>query len=596
MSEEVRAVNERQQQQQRSMDSSLNQQQQVIESPTTYMVTVPPGINPGMQFAVDIEGQRMMVTCPPNVQSGMNLRILPPSNSSQPQQRQQQSTTRQSSSQFTPQPMMQMFEVVVPPGIRPNQPFSLLANGQRVLVTCPPNVRPGQKIRFQLPISNTTKNTPEISVLNYDNIKDGWARTVRVTDMQFQWVRMNERGEIDVTSSKARFDKHSAYTRRLSFMEGNDERMRTGRLELVSADESSVPSSVVQNGIEVVSYSEISEYNRKCYEEKASWFQQICRERLRLDWSTGHIRINVRREHLLPDAIEAIMSLGREDMRKIFRFEFLGEAGIDAGGLAREFYELVTSSIFDADTGLWTSHSTNQMAMRINPASEISCPEDHLIYFRFLGRIMGKAMFDGHLVKGHMVRHLYKHILGWPITFEDLELADEEYYNSLKSLLEVDNVEDMCLDFTFTEDALGMNKVVELIDDGANVNVTNDNLPEFLEANLKYLLMERVKPQMTELLLGFFDVVPEPLLTIFDFQELELLMCGLPTIDIDDWMKHTNYQGYFETDGEKSKTCVWFWEIVRDELDQETRARLLQFVTGKNLVGTNNVSFAFEII
>ena len=492
MSDEVRAVNERQQQQ--NVNSSLNQQQQQqIESPTTYMVTVPPGINPGMQFAVDIEGQRMMVTCPPNVQSGMNLRILPPSNSSQPQQRHQQSISRQSSSQFTPQPMMQMFEVVVPPGIRPNQPFSLLANGQRVLVTCPPNVRPGQKIRFQLPIGNTTKNTPEISVLNYDNVKDGWARTVRVTDMQFQWVRMNEHGEIDVTSSKARFDKHSAYTRRLSFMEGNDERMRTGRLQLVSADESSVPSAVVLNGIEVVSYSEISEYSRKCYEEKASWFQQICRDRLRLDWCTGHIRINVRREHLLPDAIEAIMSLGREDMRKFFRFEFLGEAGIDAGGLAREFYELVTSRIFDADTGLWTSHSTNQMAMRINPASEISCPEDHLIYFRFLGRIMGKAMFDGHLVKGHMARHLYKHILGWPITFEDLELADEEYYKSLKSLLDVENVEDMCLDFTFTEDALGMNKVVELIEDGANVNVTNGNLPEFLEANLKYHLMERVK-------------------------------------------------------------------------------------------------------
>jgi E3 ubiquitin-protein ligase NEDD4 len=223
------------------------------------------------------------------------------------------------------------------------------------------------------------------------------------------------------------------------------------------------------------------------------------------------------------------------------------------------------------------------MAMRINPSSEMACPEDHLIYFRFLGRVMGKALFDGHLVAGHMVRHLYKHILGWPITFEDLELADEEYYNSLKSLLDIKNVEDMCLDFTFTEDALGTNKVVELLEKGADTNVTNENLPEFLELNLKYHLMERVKPQLTELLLGFFDVIPEALLTIFDFQELELLMCGMPVIDIDDWMKHTVYQGYFEQHGEKSKTCKWFWQIVRDEFDQETRARLLQFVTGELL-------------
>eukprot|EP00804_Cyclotella_cryptica_P004650 CCRYP_019461-RA/>CCRYP_019461-RA protein AED:0.03 eAED:0.03 QI:1846/1/1/1/1/0.8/5/1797/280 len=202
----------------------------------------------------------------------------------------------------------------------------------------------------------------------------------------------------------------------------------------------------------------------------------------------------------------------------------------------------------------------------------------------------GKALFDGHLVKGHMVRHLYKHILGWPITFEDLELADEEYYNSLKSLLQVENVEDMCLDFTFTEDAMGMNKVVELKEGGAGINVTNENLPEFLECNLKYHMMDRVKPQLTELLLGFYDVIPEPLLTIFDFQELELLMCGMPTIDIDDWMKNTTYQGYFEQLGEKSKTCMWFWEIVREEFDQETRARLLQFVTGTSGVPSRGFS------
>jgi E3 ubiquitin-protein ligase NEDD4 len=160
----------------------------------------------------------------------------------------------------------------------------------------------------------------------------------------------------------------------------------------------------------------------------------------------------------------------------------------------------------------------------------------------------------------------------------------------MKSLLEVENVEDMCLDFTFTEDAMGMNKVIDLIDDGANVGVTSDNLPEFLEANLKYHMMERVKPQMTELLLGFFDVIPEPLLTVFDFQELELLMCGLPTINIDDWIKHTTYQGYYEQEGEKSQTVIWFWQIVRDELDQETRARLLQFATGTSGVPSRGFS------
>jgi hypothetical protein len=74
-----------------------------------------------------------------------------------------------------PAPNHQMFEVAVPDGVRPGQPFALIANGQRVMVTCPPNVTPGQKIRFQLPIVLNDKELSAIQV-NYD--KDGWVRYI----------------------------------------------------------------------------------------------------------------------------------------------------------------------------------------------------------------------------------------------------------------------------------------------------------------------------------------------------------------------------------------------------------------------------------
>ena len=140
--------------------------------------------------------------------------------------------------------------------------------------------------------------------------------------------------------------------------------------------------------------------------------------------------------------------------------------------------------------------------------SGISCPDDHLMYFRFLGRIMGRALFDRQLIKGHMVRHMYKHLLGWPITFEDLEHRDEDYYQSLKKLVNMDDVSHMCLDFTATEERMGVRHEVDLIENGAMKEVTNDNFAQYLEANLKYRMLDRTKPQMTELLLGFFDVVP----------------------------------------------------------------------------------------
>jgi E3 ubiquitin-protein ligase NEDD4 len=292
--------------------------------------------------------------------------------------------------------------------------------------------------------------------------------------------------------------------------------------------------------------------------------------------------------------------------------------GIDAGGLAREWFELVCKEIFDPDMGLWMSSTTNQMSMTVNPASgklllsddlflsngtdhtdthrtpflllplpsfltKEFCCEDHLVYYRFLGRVMGKAMFDRQLVNGHLVKHIYKHIVGWPIQFKDLESLDEEYYSNLKQLQQTAerglDLSTLSLDFTTTSEVMGVRSEVELVNGGAQIDVTNDNFPEYVEACLKYKLMDCVKPQLNELLLGIFDVIPEPLLTIFHFQELELLTCGLPEIDMDDWQRQTEYSGEYEETGPDHPTVQWFWETL-DEFDREMKARLLQFVTG----------------
>lgn len=567
-----------------------------------YMVVVPQGVRPGSHFRVLVEGRELMVQCPPTARPGMQVRIVPPAPPPEPQQPPAGVTgvtdlDRPPEDRPIPSPRpqltTQMFEVIVPPGVRPNQSFALLAGGQRVLVTCPSNAGAGQKIRFQLPVTQKSSKSIESLKMNYESIKDGWTRTVRVTDMKFQWVRMDEQGDVDL-SSRFNIDS-SAYVRRLIFLEGNDPRMRTGMLSLVPASQAAVDSKVYSKddgtGREIVGYADIITAQGHHFGEKARWFHDTC-SRLTVDWNEGHMRITVRRQFLLADSLAAVMSLNSHDLRKIWRFEFMGEVGVDAGGLAREWFQLVTEQIFDPDRGLWLSEAGNQMNMRINPMSKVSCPEDHLIYFRFLGRVMGKALFDQRLVSSHMTRHMYKHILGWPITFDDLELVDEEYYKHLKKLTEMkpEEVEFLCQDFTYTEDVLGVKETFELIPGGANVDVNKDNLPEYLEACLKYRMLDRTKPQMTELLLGFFDVIPEPLLTVFDFQELELLMCGLPTIDVDDWMANTNYIGKYEAKRGSHQVCRWFWEIVREEFDHEMRARLLQFVTATSGVPSRGFS------
>ena len=237
------------------------------------------------------------------------------------------------------------------------------------MVTCPVNANPGQRIRFKLPLALTQqpKPTNEAAAIKLKYDKDGWTRTIRVHDMKFQWVRMDDTGNVDTNK---RFDpEKSAYVRKLEFRPGEDPRLRTGVLSLVPATESYVDSKIKdERGNDVVGYAEIAEAQVKNFEEKAQWFQDKC-GLLCVEWNEGHMRMNVRRQLLLGDSVDAVMSLSRKDLRKLWRFEFIGEMGIDAGGLAREWFQLVTEEIFDPDMGLWQSSETNQMCMQINPAS-----------------------------------------------------------------------------------------------------------------------------------------------------------------------------------------------------------------------------------
>ena len=82
---------------------------------------------------------------------------------------------------------------------------------------------------------------------------------------------------------------------------------------------------------------------------------------------------------------------------------------------------------------------------------------------------------------------------------------------------------------------------------------------------------------------GLFDVIPRRLIQIFDDRELELLIGGISEIDIDDWYKYTDYRNYTTSD----EQVRWFWKCIREEFDNEKRARLLQFATGTSRVPVN---------
>ena len=84
----------------------------------------------------------------------------------------------------------------------------------------------------------------------------------------------------------------------------------------------------------------------KNFDENLQWRKDIYKE-LSTEWNKGHLIIHVRRDYLLGDSVSCVMNISQTDLRKEWRFEFIGEDGAHAGGLAKqEWFKLITEELF----------------------------------------------------------------------------------------------------------------------------------------------------------------------------------------------------------------------------------------------------------
>uniref|UniRef100_A0A8C2AUQ9 HECT-type E3 ubiquitin transferase n=1 Tax=Cyprinus carpio TaxID=7962 RepID=A0A8C2AUQ9_CYPCA len=296
----------------------------------------------------------------------------------------------------------------------------------------------------------------------------------------------------------------------------------------------------------------------------------------------NRFEMKLHRNNIFEESYRRIMSLKRPDSLKArLWIEFESEKGLDYGGVAREWFFLLSKEMFNPYYGLFEYSATDNYTLQINPNSGL-CNEDHLSYFKFIGRVAGMAVYHGKLLDGFFIRPFYKMMLGKQITLNDMESVDSEYYNSLKWILENDPTE-LDLRFCIDEDNFGQTYQVDLKPSGSDMVVTNDNKKEYIDLVIQWRFVNRVQKQMNAFLEGFTELIPIDLIKIFDENELELLMCGLGDVDVNDWRQHTVYKnGYCPN----HPVIQWFWKAVL-LMDAEKRIRLLQFVTGTSRVPMN---------
>ncbi|XP_053487689.1 E3 ubiquitin-protein ligase HACE1 isoform X2 [Ictalurus furcatus] len=292
----------------------------------------------------------------------------------------------------------------------------------------------------------------------------------------------------------------------------------------------------------------------------------------------------IHRESIFRSSCEVVSKFTNEKLKQGIAVRFHGEEGMGQG-VVREWFDILSNEIINPDYALFTQSADGTT---FQPNSNSSVNPDHLNYFRFAGQILGLALYHRQLVNIYFTRSFYKHILGIPVNYQDVSSIDPEYAKNLQWILDND-ISDLGLELTFSveTDVFGAMEEVPLKPGGSGIQVTQDNKDEYVQLVTELRMTRAIQPQINAFLQGFHTFIPPSLIQLFDEYELELLLSGMPEIDVLDWKRNTEYTSGYDLE---EPVIQWFWEVV-DRLTQEERVLLLQFVTGSSRVPHGGFAF-----
>lgn len=211
--------------------------------------------------------------------------------------------------------------------------------------------------------------------------------------------------------------------------------------------------------------------------------------------------LSVRRDQVFLDSFKSLhFKSGDEIKYGKLSIRFVGEEGVDAGGVTREWFQVLSRQMFNPDYALFIPVASDRTTFHPNKLSKVN--EEHLHFFKFIGRIIGKALYEGRALDCHFSRAVYKRILGKTVSIKDMETLDLDYYKSLLWMLENDITEIITETFSVEIDDFGVTQIVELVENGRNIAVTEENKQEYVQLIVEYRLTGSVQSQLEQFLKG----------------------------------------------------------------------------------------------
>ncbi|CAF3189557.1 unnamed protein product [Rotaria socialis] len=306
----------------------------------------------------------------------------------------------------------------------------------------------------------------------------------------------------------------------------------------------------------------------------------------------------IRRAHLVADSL-AEVTKNHEDLKKKLRVTFVGEHGLDMGGLTKEWFLLLIRHIFSPDYGMFVYYDLSGIFW-FNGASTDNVREYHLV-----GILMGLAVYNAIILDIRFPLVCYKKLLTPAFLTEQMTrlskikvgiikstLADfrtirPDIANSLQYLLDYDgNVEeDFGLTFEVSVAQFDTSVIYPLKENGSTVDVTNENRNEYVELLIDFYINKHVSKQFEAFYYGFHSVCSSNALLLLLPEELEMLICGMQQCNLSSLAKITKY----ENCNASEDFIKWFWQVV-EEMSSDKQRRLLLFVTGSDRMPIGGLS------
>nr|XP_003220311.2 PREDICTED: LOW QUALITY PROTEIN: E3 ubiquitin-protein ligase HECTD3 [Anolis carolinensis] len=206
-----------------------------------------------------------------------------------------------------------------------------------------------------------------------------------------------------------------------------------------------------------------------------------------------------------------------------------------------------------------------------------SCKE--FTKYEWIGQIMGAALRGKEFLVLALPGFVWKQLTGEEVSWSKDFPAIDSMLVKLLEMMEVMDKETFEFKFgnelTYTT-VLSDQRMVELIPSGTRTVVHYEDRMDFIRLVQKARLNES-KEQIAAMQAGLLKVVPQAVLDLLTWQELEKKVCGDPEVTVEALKKLTRFEDFEPPD----TRIQYFWEALNN-FTNEDRSRFLRFVTGRS--------------